>query len=658
MEKEIKTIVDEFYDEMKSSEYFSVFFKNNPPAGIAPIIINFIRQNLSFRESDVDISGCVSLGEQHAAMSIPLINILGFIDFFSTKLVEYIDAGKIESSEINLENINIIKNYFSKGYLQRAIDNTDNISIPLFSIFSTTKIITSILAWQFKIQEAVLSETAPNKKILISSKCNLSNYFQKPFFRMIFSSSIDLSIFIEMHEELHNIANSLFYFIGKKDYMQSFYLYTDFADHCNKFLGYFFERIILFEQNKESYFYNCVSSKLKNGKSVNLYTFNIRNLGIVNKVWGSDYGDFVLDEMEAVIDRLHGMESSNSIFIKTLNADYLIANISEDGSMDNFHNTIDRLKKINFQRDEFKTEVKTACSFLKLQPGKIDDPDKLKLLVNKAIAESKRKNDTTWLCTNINIDSAIEDIERDENTKYFLRQAFTKNNFTPFYHSIHSSGDEKTHHAEVLARVCDDNTCMSAGLFIDYLVKTNRVVELDRVILRKVMKDMDTLKQATNNIFVNVSPKSLRSVDYLKELKEFIKFCKAKGMEITFEITEQSLLDNVEIVKNLHEQDGAIFAIDDFGAGYSNFSIVSDMAQEGLVKYLKLDGSLIENMCGNVIKEHIVKGIIDIAKNLNLKTVAEFVSNEETAKKVKELGVDYMQGFHYSQPCGLQEFIK
>lgn len=109
------------------------------------------------------------------------------------------------------------------------------------------------------------------------------------------------------------------------------------------------------------------------------------------------------------------------------------------------------------------------------------------------------------------------------------------------------------------------------------------------------------------------------------------------------------------MVRMLHDKYGSVFAIDDFGSGYSNFSIVSDLAQEGLIKYLKIDGTLIRDITKNMYKETIVAGIINIATAMNLYTVAEFVTDEKTAKKLINLGISHLQGFHYSVPVAIDK---
>ena len=102
------------------------------------------------------------------------------------------------------------------------------------------------------------------------------------------------------------------------------------------------------------------------------------------------------------------------------------------------------------------------------------------------------------------------------------------------------------------------------------------------------------------------------------------------------------LISFIDEIKNL----GCKVAIDDFGSGYSNFEHLLKMN----VDYLKIDSSLIKNVAKDENSYKITKTIIEFAKSLNLKTIAEFVENEEIFKITKELGADYSQGYFFSAP--------
>ena len=91
---------------------------------------------------------------------------------------------------------------------------------------------------------------------------------------------------------------------------------------------------------------------------------------------------------------------------------------------------------------------------------------------------------------------------------------------------------------------------------------------------------------------------------------------------------------------------GCKIAIDDFGTGYSNFEYLLKLKAD----YIKIDGSLIKNIDTHKETELVVSIIVEFAKKMGMKTIAEFVENESILNKVKELGIDYSQGYHFSPP--------
>jgi len=119
--------------------------------------------------------------------------------------------------------------------------------------------------------------------------------------------------------------------------------------------------------------------------------------------------------------------------------------------------------------------------------------------------------------------------------------------------------------------------------------------------------------------------------------------------KITFEIVESEDVRESEIFKEflrILKEKGCSIYIDDFGSGYSNFDYILKLYPDGV----KIDGSLIKNILEDKNSKVIVKTVISFAKEMNIKTVAEFVENEEIFNLLKEMGVDYFQGYYFSPP--------
>ena len=137
--------------------------------------------------------------------------------------------------------------------------------------------------------------------------------------------------------------------------------------------------------------------------------------------------------------------------------------------------------------------------------------------------------------------------------------------------------------------------------------------------------------------------------DSMKELLEYLIVTYNAEGRVTFEILENEGIQDYQVIEefiNYFRKYGVKIAIDDFGSGYSNFKIIMSINPD----YIKFDGSLIKNIDTDSYSYLIVKNLVKFAKELNIKTIAEFVHSKEVFDTCNYLGVDYFQGFYISKP--------
>jgi c-di-GMP phosphodiesterase len=189
--------------------------------------------------------------------------------------------------------------------------------------------------------------------------------------------------------------------------------------------------------------------------------------------------------------------------------------------------------------------------------------------------------------------------------------------------------------------------------FLDISKKSNQYTKLTKIVLEKSFQKFEHLPFEFS---VNISYEDIENPDFLDFVKELLKKYNVQNRAV-FEILEDESIKNynllisfVDEVKSL----GCKVAIDDFGSGYSNFEHLLKMN----IDYLKIDASLIKNIAINENSYKITKTIIEFAKNLNLKTIAEFVENEEIFNIVRKLGADYSQGYFFSAPMSVPNVME
>ncbi len=193
--------------------------------------------------------------------------------------------------------------------------------------------------------------------------------------------------------------------------------------------------------------------------------------------------------------------------------------------------------------------------------------------------------------------------------------------------------------------------------FIPLFEKNKRMTKLDFFVWQETLRTIKIWKEEGKPIVpisINVSPADFILSD-LPQL--FIGLLKKYDIEpnlIDIEITETACTENIEqIVKIIEELKnfGFKIAMDDFGSGYSSLNMLNKFP----IDTLKLDRGFIHNECSRKEKS-ILRFIIDLAKWLNMKTIAEGVETEEQYNILKNLGCDQIQGYYFSKPLPLDEF--
>jgi EAL domain-containing protein (putative c-di-GMP-specific phosphodiesterase class I) len=178
------------------------------------------------------------------------------------------------------------------------------------------------------------------------------------------------------------------------------------------------------------------------------------------------------------------------------------------------------------------------------------------------------------------------------------------------------------------------------------------VAKLSRLYLkltrRIIKKAFEYFKDKPYEFSVNVSMDDITDLPTKNYILDLLRNF-PEPSRVVFEILETEEITEFNIVNAFATEVksmGAKLAIDDFGSGFSNYDYIIKLN----VDFLKIDSSLIKNIDTDEDIAIVVESIIYSAKRLGLKTIAEFVHSQEVMDKVKELGVDYIQGYHIDQP--------
>lgn len=227
-----------------------------------------------------------------------------------------------------------------------------------------------------------------------------------------------------------------------------------------------------------------------------------------------------------------------------------------------------------------------------------------------------------------------------------VRKALEEDRIIPYFQPLYNHANQTIDKYECLMRLIDEEgAIISPYSFLDISKKSKLYINLTQSIIRKSFAYFsDKNFEFSINLTVEDIMDSNLRIFLDNELERFGSYSK-----VIFELVESEGIECLEEVSTFirsMKSKGCRIAIDDFGTGYSNFDYLIKLQAD----FIKIDGSLIKQIAHDSNSYNVVETIVQFAKKQNIKTIAEFVSDELIAQKVIELDIDYSQGYYYGAP--------
>ncbi len=273
-----------------------------------------------------------------------------------------------------------------------------------------------------------------------------------------------------------------------------------------------------------------------------------------------------------------------------------------------------------------------------------------------AAKEAGRNRVHAWLDT----DQAMRARSGEMQWAMRLEQALDEDRFVLFAQRIEPLAAHDPHgplHFEVLLRLIDDDGALVLpGAFLPAAERFHLATRIDRWVLRHAIGELAALPDlsAINTVSINLSGQSVGDRAFHSHaMAALMQAGPELRRRICLEITETAAVTNVTDAARFIEQvraSGVRVALDDFGAGASSFSYLKTLR----VDLLKIDGQYIQNLLDDGLDDAAVRCFVDVARVLGVPTVAEFVDRPDLLERVREIGIDYAQGFllHCPEPLG------
>jgi diguanylate cyclase (GGDEF)-like protein len=241
---------------------------------------------------------------------------------------------------------------------------------------------------------------------------------------------------------------------------------------------------------------------------------------------------------------------------------------------------------------------------------------------------------------------------RGQTTTARIRDALTQNRLSLATQPIRNLASGGVERYELLLRMTgEDGQLLPAAAFIETAERSGMVQELDRWVVGRALELLSEREQVGDpvSLHVNLSGASLTDLSVLEFIERRLDEGRADPGRCTFEITQTARLDDLEAAAGFADrltEFGCEVAIDDYGAGFGPFAYLKKIPFD----VIKIDGAFVRDMPRNDADQLTVKAIVQIARGLGKRTIAEFVQDEETTRMLREYGVDMAQGFHLGRP--------
>jgi diguanylate cyclase (GGDEF)-like protein len=383
-------------------------------------------------------------------------------------------------------------------------------------------------------------------------------------------------------------------------------------------------------------------------RPLSIVMIDVDDFKIINDTYGHDVGDITL---LSIVDILKKSIRSTDIVGRYGGEEFLL--IMPETSLDNALKVAEKIKE-NIEHSSIYIDDNTKISLtisVGIASTELHGYDATFLLKASDLglykAKEKGKNRVGYLTK----DEIHKIIEIEFESKNTLISALKEDRVNPFFQPIVNADTLEILGYEVLARIYipEEDRFLPAYKFISEAIRYKIVEKLDKTVQEKALKYISEKGKKDKLIFLNMSKDFFEKLSNLDDLLSVVHFYGLKPENIYLEVTEEEGLSDLTTLKEhirYGKKLGFNFAVDDFGAGYSNFIYLKHFP----IDLVKIDGSLVGNIDKDIDNQVIIESIVKIAKHKKIKVLAEMVERKEEYEVLKNLGVDYFQGYYFGKP--------
>ena len=387
--------------------------------------------------------------------------------------------------------------------------------------------------------------------------------------------------------------------------------------------------------------------------------FDLDNLQLMNDTFGRKAGDEVIKTFARLLEE----DLPKSAVLSRLTGDdfcMLLTHASSDEAFEYANRVRDKGFALRYLEGDKSLQVTMSIGITEFDRSAGKDGSALTTarMACEAAKEHGRDRIEIFNESNKSVVRRYDDMQLVAK----IQQALDDNEFELLAQPIASlSDDSAAPHYEILLRMEGvDGIHVETSALFSAAERYRMMPQIDRWVvsnsISKLAKIRQTVIDKKASFAINLSGQSIGDDDFLQFIEQEIDGSKLPESSFCFEITESAAVSNLKkaqsFIDRLRDR-GCHTSLDDFGAGLSSFAYLKNFN----VDTLKIDGGFIRDITDNRISKSMVAAITQVAKVMELKTVAEYVESEETRKLVRDLGVDFAQGHIIGKPVALDSVL-